>query len=254
MNYTPDGTFPNGVPNPLLPENRADTSMQVVQTGADPGVAFDGDFDLCFFFDEERNFIEGYYLVGILAASLLKDRPGEKIIHDPRLYWNTREMTEAAGGIPVIGRSGHALMKEQMRAVNALYGGEMSAHHYFRDFAFCDSGMLAMLLVLRHVQNARKTLGEIVSSCVGAYPCSGERNFHCADAGGAIERIWEKYAPSSLVQHRLDGINLEYADWRFNLRRSNTEPLLRLNVETRANRNLLEDKLGELIELIESNN
>lgn len=248
--YQPDGNFPNGIPNPLLPERRADTSKAVAEAGADAGVAFDGDFDRCFFYDERGNFIEGYYLVGILASALLSENPGEKIVHDPRLYWNTREMILKAGGIPVMGKTGHSLIKAKMREVNALYGGEMSSHHYFRDFAYCDSGMLTMLLTLRYLQKSCKTLSEIVAGRMAAYPCSGEINFKVGNPDRAMEEIWKAYLPLSTYQDRLDGINLEFRDWRFSLRASNTEPLLRLNVESRGDSALMEDKAGELSALI----
>lgn len=250
--YQPDGNFPNGIPNPLLPERRADTSRAVIEARADVGVAFDGDFDRCFFYDERGNFIEGYYLVGMLASALLSGNPGERILHDPRLYWNTRETVLAAGGIPVMGKTGHSLMKKKMREVNALYGGEMSSHHYFRDFAYCDSGMLTMLLTLKYLQKSGKTLSEIVAGRMAAYPCSGEINFKVENPAIAIEEIWKTYMPASSYQDRLDGINLEFGEWRFNLRPSNTEALLRLNVESRKNEALMREKTAELSDLIKN--
>lgn len=246
MNYEPDGHFPNGVPNPLLPECRSDTSKAVKATGADLGVAFDGDFDRCFFFDENGDFIEGYYLVGILAVAMLAGKSGQKVIHDPRLYWNTRDVVQKAGGVPIMGRTGHAFMKEKMRLENALYGGEMSSHHYFRDFAYCDSGMLTMLLILSWFSQSDKKLSEIVTERVETYPCSGEINFRVQNTASAMEDIWRKYSSRSAYQDRLDGINLEFDDWRFNLRPSNTESLLRLNVESKGNRNLMQEKTDEI--------
>lgn len=251
MQFEPDGTFPNGVPNPLLPEKRALTAQAVREAKADLGVAFDGDFDRCFFYDEAGQFIEGYYLVGLLSSALLAGKPGEKIVHDPRLYWNTREMAHNAGGVPIMGRTGHAFMKEKMRSENALYGGEMSAHHYFRDFAYCDSGMLAMLLILKLLQESGQTLGEMVAQRVAKFPCSGERNFRVDNAEQKIAEIWNEFAPQSTYADRIDGINLEFRDWRFNLRSSNTEALLRLNVETRGNHAMMEDLTQKLASSLE---
>ncbi|MDR2745752.1 MAG: phosphomannomutase [Desulfovibrio sp.] len=247
-----DGHFPNGVPNPLLPERREGTARAVRESGADMGIAFDGDFDRCFFYDSGGNFIEGYYCIGILAKELLRHRPGGKIIHDPRVYWNTREIVLAAGGVPVMGKTGHAFIKEKMRAENALYGGEMSAHHYFRDFAFCDSGMLPWLLVASLLSRTRQSLAELAAERMAVWPCSGEINRRVPDAGKVMQRIRDRYAADALHEDRLDGVNLEFRDWRFNLRMSNTEPILRLNVESRANRALLEDKTAELLERIDA--
>ncbi len=243
----PDGNFPKGVPNPLLPERRAHTAEAVRRSGADLGLAWDGDFDRCFFYDSEGNFIEGYYLVGLFAEDLLKRNPGQKIIHDTRVYWNTRELVLASGGIPLMGKTGHAFMKERLRAENALYGGEMSAHHYFRDFAYCDSGMLPMLLLLARLANTGESLAELVNSRIAAYPCSGEINRRVEDAPALLAALWQGYAPKAIAADQVDGINLEFSEWRFNLRSSNTEPLLRLNVESRANPALLEDKCAELL-------
>ncbi|MBO4300913.1 MAG: phosphomannomutase [Desulfovibrio sp.] len=251
LHWEPDGHFPNGVPNPLLPERRAATSAAVREAGADMGVAWDGDFDRCFLYDGEGRFIEGYYCVGLLAAELLRGHPGAKIVHDPRVYWNTREMVLAAGGRPVMGKTGHAFIKERMRAEDALYGGEMSAHHYFRDFAYCDSGMLPWLLVASLLQRTGRSLAELVAERMNAYPCSGEINRRVSDPRGILERLRDHYAPGAVHEDRLDGINLEFPNWRFNVRMSNTEPLLRLNVETRGDRPLLEDKTAELLKWLE---
>lgn len=248
----PDGHFPNGVPNPLLPEKRRDTAQAVRQAGADLGIAWDGDFDRCFFYDNEGRFIEGYYLIGLLAGELLRRFPGGKIIHDTRVYWNTREMVLAAGGTPVMGKTGHAFMKEKMRAEDAVYGGEMSAHHYFRDFAYCDSGMLPWLLIAALLGHTGATLAELAAARMTAYPCSGEINRRVADAPGLMRKIRDRYANAALHEDHLDGVNLEFARWRFNLRMSNTEPLLRLNVESRADPALLEDKTAELLDLIDA--
>jgi phosphomannomutase len=248
----PDGRFPHGAPNPLLPEKREATAKAVRESDADMGIAFDGDFDRCFFYDSEGGFIEGYYCVGLLARELLLRCPGAKIIHDPRVYWNTREITLAAGGVPVMGKTGHSFIKEKMRAENALYGGEMSAHHYFRDFAFCDSGMLPWLLVASLLTRTGQSLTELVAERMAAWPCSGEINRRVSNAENLMQNIRDRYAAQAVHEDRLDGVNLEFADWRFNLRMSNTEPILRLNVESRANSALLRDKTNEIIEFIDA--
>lgn len=235
----PDGHFPHGIPNPLLPENRQATADAVRAHGADFGIAWDGDFDRCFFFDASGRFIEGYYLVGLLATALLANHPGEKIIHDPRLTWNTVEMVKSAGGVPVMSKTGHAFIKERMRAENAVYGGEMSAHHYFRDFAYCDSGMIPWLLIANLVSSTGQSLATLVEDRMATFPCSGEINFKVADAKASIERVMDHFADQHAVLDYTDGISADFGDWRFNLRSSNTEPLLRLNVEARADTALM---------------
>ncbi|VXA95419.1 phosphomannomutase [Luteimonas sp. 9C] len=245
-----DGNFPNGIPNPLLPENRQATADAVREHGADFGIAWDGDFDRCFFFDETGAFIEGYYLVGLLAEAILAKQPGGKVVHDPRLVWNTVEQVEAAGGIPVLCKSGHAFIKEKMRAEDAVYGGEMSAHHYFREFAYADSGMIPWLLIAELVSTSGRSLGDLVAERVAKFPCSGEINFRVADAKVAVDRVMAYYAAQSPAIDRTDGISADFGDWRFNLRSSNTEPLLRLNIETRADRALLEARTRELSALL----
>jgi phosphomannomutase / phosphoglucomutase len=250
VHHEPDGNFPNGIPNPLLPECREDTAKAVVQHGADFGVAWDGDFDRCFFFDANGRFIEGYYLVGLLAASMLRKHPGAKIIHDPRLTWNTIEMVKAAGGIPVMSKTGHAFIKERMRAENAVYGGEMSAHHYFRDFAYCDSGMIPWLLIASLVASTGTSLAEMVEDRMAAFPCSGEINFKVEDAKASIARVLDHYASANPVLDHTDGVSADFGHWRFNLRSSNTEPLLRLNVESRGDIALMEQRTAEIADLI----
>lgn len=252
LHEEPDGHFPNGVPNPLLPERREATARAVQEYKADLGLAWDGDFDRCFFYDHQGNFIEGYYLIGLLAGELLRDLPGGKVVHDTRVYWNTRDIVTSLGGVPIMGKTGHAFMKEKMRAENAVYGGEMSAHHYFRDFAYCDSGMLPWLLVLGALVRSGACLAELLEGPMAAWPCSGEINRRVTDAPALMQKIRDTYAPDALHEDRLDGINLEFADWRFNLRMSNTEPLLRLNVESHENKALLEDKTAELLEIIDA--
>ena len=249
--HEPDGNFPNGVPNPLLPENRQITADAVVKEDADIGIAWDGDFDRCFFFDERGNFIEGYYLVGLLAEAMLTRSPGAPIVYDPRLTWNTIEIVQRAGGRPVQCKSGHAFMKDVMRQEDAVYGGEMSAHHYFRDFSYCDSGMIPWLAVLELISTSGRSLGELVGDRVAAFPASGEINRRLDDPLAALDRIKQQYATEALRVDETDGVGIEFENWRFNLRLSNTEPLIRLNVESRGNRALMEDKTAELLALLE---
>ncbi len=248
----PDGNFPNGIPNPLLPDNRSATADAVREHGADLGLAWDGDFDRCFFFDERGEFIEGYYLVGLLAAAALRQSPGGAIIHDPRLVWNTVEMVKAAGGRPLMNKTGHAFMKERMRREDAVYGGEMSAHHYFRDFAYCDTGMLPWLHVLQEMSHSGKSLSELVSAMQAAYPASGEINRRLTDPAAAIEKIEAAYAGDAAAIDRTDGLSLDMGDWRFNLRRSNTEPVIRLNVESRGDRLLMTEKTADILAILDS--
>ena len=249
---TPDGTFPNGVPNPLLPENRAETSQAVIAHGAQLGVAFDGDFDRCFFFDEHGDFVESYYIIGLLANTLLARQPGSTIIHDPRLTWSTIDTVLEAGGLPMQSKTGHAFIKERMRKDNALYGGEMSGHHYFRDFHYCDSGILPWLHLSRHLADSGQTLSALVRDQAKRYPVSGEINFSVTDSRLALRKILDQYSHSAIAQDETDGVSLEFNDWRFNVRASNTEPLIRLNVETRSNPELLVSKTRELSILLRS--
>lgn len=249
INETPDGTFPNGVPNPLLVPNREATAKLVRENGADLGVAWDGDFDRCFLFDEKAEFIEGYYIVGLLAEVFLRKQPGAKIMYDPRLTWNTQEVVDAAGGTAVRCKSGHAFMKECMRANEVLYGGEMSAHHYFKDFSYCDSGMIPWLLVAELLCTTGKNLSELVAERMEKFPCSGEINRKVEDSAAVLAAIEAKYADGGQVD-KLDGLSIDYADWRFNVRVSNTEPVMRLNVETRGDKKLLAEKTAELLAMI----
>ncbi len=248
----PDGNFPNGVPNPMLPDCREDTASNVLETGADLGVAFDGDFDRCFFFDENGRFIEGYYIVGLLARQVLKKHPGAKIIHDPRLTWNTIETVKSMGGIPVETKTGHAFIKERMRQEKAEYGGEMSAHHYFRSFWYSDTGLLPFLLILELLGASGKPMSQLVDEAIRRYPVSGECNFTITGTPEAAIRAVEKYFSGSGNVTRLDGLSMEFDRWRFNLRGSNTEPLLRLNVESRGDVDLMEEKKNEIISIIKS--
>ena len=250
VHHNPDGTFPNGVPNPLLEENRGPTIEALKASGADMGIAWDGDFDRCFFFDEKGGFVEGYYVVGLLAEAFLLRNKGAAIVHDPRLTWNTIAVCEEFGGRAVQSKTGHAFIKERMRKEDAVYGGEMSAHHYFRDFAYCDSGMIPWLLVAELVCRSGKSLSQLVAERMAAYPVSGEINREIADPKAAIARIRERYVAEAVAEDNTDGLSLEFGDWRFNVRMSNTEPVVRLNVETRADTALMERRRDELLALL----
>lgn len=248
--HDPDSNFPNGVPNPLLPENRQPTTDAIKKYNADLGVAWDGDYDRCFFFDEMGNFIEGYYIVGLLAKSILKTNPGGKIVHDPRLIWNTIDIVTKSGGQAIVSKSGHAFIKQKMREVNSVYGGEMSAHHYFRDNFYSDSGLIPFVLILQLMSEENSKMSELVREMESAYPCSGEINSTVTDSVSKIKSITEKYSDGK--ENNLDGISVEYPEWRFNVRSSNTEPLIRLNVESRKDKILLKEKTEELLQLIRS--
>ncbi len=251
MDFDPDGSFPNGVPNPMLDENRRATSAAVRANGADFGIAWDGDFDRCFFYDENGDFVEGYYIVGLLAEAFLSEHPGAKILHDPRLTWNTVDIVKVLGGTPVVSKSGHAFMKEKMRTEDCVYGGEMSAHHYFKRFGYCDSGMIPWLLVAGLVSSRGEPLSALVAARAAKFPASGEINREVADQQAALAVAERRYAADALEIEHLDGLSMAFEDWRFNLRPSNTEPLLRLNVESRGDRTLMEAKTEELLKLIE---
>lgn len=251
LHHEPDGNFPNGVPNPLLPENRAAAIAAVKEHDADLGLGWDGDFDRCFFFDENAEFIEGYYVVGLLAEAFLKQHGPSKIVHDPRLTWNTVDIVETHGGEAVQSKTGHAFIKERMRLENAVYGGEMSAHHYFRDFAYCDSGMIPWLLVTSLIGESGKGLSEMVRERMAAHPCSGEINRTIEEPAAVLARIEKIYAPGALIVEKVDGLSVSMEQWRFNLRMSNTEPVVRLNVESRADTALMEAKTQELLALID---
>lgn len=250
--HEPDGSFPNGIPNPLLVENRAVTRDAVLAHKADMGIAWDGDFDRCFLFDEQGRFIEGYYIVGLLAEAFLQKEPGARIIHDPRLVWNTVEQVQANGGVPVQTKAGHAFIKERMRKEDAAYGGEMSAHHYFRDFAYCDSGMIPWLLVAELMCRKGKPLSALVDERIAAYPSSGEINLKVSDAPAVLREIERQFAAGAEDVDYTDGVSVAFADWRFNLRASNTEPVIRLNVESRADQALMEAKTEALLAAIRS--
>jgi phosphomannomutase len=251
VRFEPDGSFPSGVPNPILPENRKYVTEAMMRSGADVGMAWDGDFDRCFLFDENGAFTEGYYIVGLLAQRMLEGMPGGKVVHDTRLVWNTRELVLGAGGVPLMNRTGHAFIKDRMRSEDAVYGGEMSAHHYFRDFYYCDTGMVPWLLVLEIMARQGKGLSELLGAMQARYPVSGEINRKVADPAAAIERVEGRFGSGAVSVDLTDGISIEHEMFRINVRASNTEPLIRLNVETRGDRELLGTVTDEGLSLIE---
>ena len=251
VHHEPDGHFPNGIPNPLLPENRDSTIAAIKTHGADLGIAWDGDFDRCFLFDENGRFIEGYYIVGLLAEAFLKQNTGAKIVHDPRLTWNTIDIIESMSGIAVLSKTGHAFIKERMRLEDAVYGGEMSAHHYFKDFSYCDSGMIPWLLVIELISKSGLSLSKLVDQRMLLFPASGEINRTIADPAAAIALVKDHYQHKAELLDFTDGLSMEFAEWRFNLRCSNTEPLVRLNVESRGDAELMQAKTEELLGLLD---
>ncbi len=248
LHHEPDGSFPNGIPNPMILANRESTQQAVIDNKADLGIAFDGDFDRCFLFDENGEFIDGSYVVGMLAQAFLNKYPGESIVYDPRVIYNTEAVIAEHDGKAVISKSGHSFLKQVMRESGAVYGGEMSAHHYFRDFCYCDSGMIPWLLTIELLSITGKTLSELVTGYIAAYPSSGELNFHLTthDASMIIQDIEEKFNAQNPTKSTLDGLSLDFGDWRFNLRASNTEPLIRLNIETRGDKELLASKIQDI--------
>lgn len=254
IHHEADGTFPNGIPNPILIENRDSTRNAVIEHQADMGIAWDGDFDRCFLFDEKGQFIEGYYIVGLLAQAFLLKQSGEKVVHDPRLVWNTLDVLEQYNGIAVQSKSGHAFIKDVMREHNAVYGGEMSAHHYFRDFAYCDSGMIPWLLTLSVLSETQQSLSSLVEDMITKFPCSGEINFKVTDTQITIQKIFDHFAPQNPSIDKTDGISLDFGAWRLNVRASNTEPLLRLNIESRLDKQPkpMQSYVDELTQLIQA--
>ena len=250
VDHEPDGTFPNGVPNPMLIENHRAPVEALRRHGADLAISWDGDYDRCFLFDERGGFIEGYYIVGLLASVFLAREAGGRVVHDPRLTWNTLDIVQSAGGRAVQSKSGHAFMKQVMRDVDGVYGGEMSAHHYFREFAYCDSGMIPWLVVTQLMSETGKTLSQLVGERMRLFPASGEINRRVPDVQGTIAAVLAQYQPTALSVDRTDGVSVEFDRWRFNLRGSNTEPLIRLNVESRGDETLMREKTAELLALI----
>ena len=253
IHHEANGHFPNGIPNPILVENRDSTRHAVLEHQADMGIAWDGDFDRCFLFDEKGQFIEGYYIVGLLAQAFLLKQSGEKIVHDPRLIWNTFDVVEKYQGIPVQSKSGHSFIKDKMREHNAVYGGEMSAHHYFRDFSYCDSGMIPWLLVVSVLSETGQSLSSLVAEMITKFPCSGEINFKVADTQVTIQKLFDHFADQNPSIDHTDGVSLDFGAWRFNVRASNTEPLLRLNIESRLDQHPkpMQDYVNELTRLIQ---
>jgi phosphomannomutase len=251
VRHEPNGLFPQGVPNPMLEENRGPTLEALRKSGADVGIAWDGDYDRCFFYDSKGNFIEGYYIVGLLAESFLAKQPGAKIVYDPRLTWNTIDTVKRLGGVPVMSKSGHAFIKQKMREVDGAYGGEMSAHHYFRDFSYCDSGMIPWLLVLERVCESGKTLDELVAARIKAFPASGEINRKLPDAKAVLAAAEAKYGAGAVID-KTDGLSVDHPNWRFNVRASNTEPLVRLNVESRGDEALMREKTADILAFLDS--
>ena len=252
LHHNADGNFPNGVPNPLLPENRVAATAAVRDHEADLGLGWDGDFDRCFFYDEDGNFIEGYYVVGLLAEAFLKQQGPARIVHDPRLTWNTVDIVQSLGGEAVQSKTGHAFIKERMRLENAVYGGEMSAHHYFRDFAYCDSGMIPWLLVAGLISSSGQPISKLVAERMAAYPCSGEINRTIENPVVVLTKIEGVYRDQAESVEHVDGLSMSMGDWRFNVRMSNTEPLVRLNVESRGDQALMKEKTTELLALIDA--
>lgn len=254
IHHEANGHFPNGIPNPILVENRDSTQNAVLEHAADMGIAWDGDFDRCFLFDEKGQFIEGYYIVGLLAQAFLLKQSGEKIVHDPRLVWNTFDVIEQYQGEAIQSKSGHSYIKEKMREHNAVYGGEMSAHHYFRDFAYCDSGMIPWLLAISVLSETQQTLSSLVEGMIEKFPCSGEINFKVADTQATIQKLFDHFSNQNPSIDHTDGVSLDFGAWRFNVRASNTEPLLRLNIESRLDRHPkpMQDYVDELTRLIQS--
>ncbi len=252
VHHEADGSFPNGVPNPMIEENREVTARHVRLARADIGIAFDGDFDRCFFFDEEGRFVDGYYIVGLLASIFLEKHRGAPIVHDPRVVWNTQHVVRAAGGRPVQCKSGHAFMKACMRKADAVYGGEMSGHHYFREFAYCDSGMIPWVVLAQHLSRTGLKLSTLVEERMKMFPSSGEVNRRVGDSAAALDAVRRQYQPGAVKIENVDGLSIEHTRWRFNLRTSNTEPLIRLNVESRADLPLMAEKRDEILELLDT--
>ncbi len=251
LHHAPDGRFPNGIPNPLLPENRPVTAAAVVAEGAEMGVAFDGDFDRCFLFDGQGGFLDGEHVVALLAAAHLVQSPGAAIVHDPRVIWAVQDTIARHGGQSVLAPTGHVFLKSAMRRTGAVYGGEMSAHHYFRDFMACDSGMIPWLMVAGLLGRTGRSLADLVGDLRRDFPSSGEINFSVPDTAAMMARVHAALAPLAKAEDRTDGLSLAFGDWRLNLRASNTEPLLRLNVEARGDAGLVAAGVARVRTLIE---
>ncbi|GAF62691.1 LOW QUALITY PROTEIN: phosphomannomutase [Psychrobacter sp. JCM 18903] len=248
LHHTPNGSFPNGIPNPMIEANRVATQQAVLENKADLGIAFDGDFDRCFLFDEHGEFIDGSYIVGMLAQAFLNKYPNESIVYDPRVIYNTEAVIKEHNGKAVISKSGHSFIKQVMRDSGAVYGGEMSAHHYFRDFFYCDSGMIPWLLTIELLSVTGKTLSELVTGYIQAIQVQASLIF---DSQQMVRQLLlallrKNLAAKIPTKSTLDGLSLNFGEWRFNLRASNTEPLIRLNIESRGNEELLAIKIREI--------
>jgi phosphomannomutase len=251
MHHAPDGSFPNGIPNPLLAENRPQTEAAVRAAGVDMGVAFDGDFDRCFLFDDTGRFLDGEHVVALLARAQLALHPGAAIVHDPRVLWAVQDTVARARGRSVLAPTGHVFLKAAMRREAAVYGGEMSAHHYFRDFMCCDSGMIPWLLVAGLMSVSGESLADMVGALRRDFPSSGEINFTVPDTAAMVDRVRAALGPQARAEDWTDGLSLDFGDWRLNLRASNTEPLLRLNVEARGDAGLVAQGVTRVRALIE---
>ncbi len=246
--FEPDGTFPNHEPNPLLPENREFIVERTTTEAADFGVAFDGDADRCFFVDDSGEFVPGDFVTALLAESVLEKSPGGKVIYDLRASWAVPETVEAAGGTPLVNRVGHAYIKHRMREDGAVFGGEVSGHYYFREFTQADSGVVPFLLMLELVSRRGQKLSEILRPYRDRYFITGELNTPVPDVALKLQELKERFESQGEVSH-LDGISVDSADWHFNVRPSNTEPLLRLNLEARS-KELMEQKRDEVLDVI----
>lgn len=250
INHEPDPAFPNGIPNPMLAENHADMAEIILREGADFGVSFDGDFDRCAIFDDLGRYISGEYLVGLLAELMLHRHPASSVVYEPRVTWNIEDAISSAGGIGAVSKIGHAFLKSAMRGSGAVYGGELSCHHYFRDFAYCDSGMIPWLLVAEHLSQDGEKISDYVNTRRTKFLSSGERNFSMGSPGEAFLRVTNHFASDLISLDETDGLSLIFNDWRLNLRCANTEPLVRLNLETRGDSRLLAKKLAEVTTIL----
>jgi len=249
--FEPDGTFPNHEPNPLLPENREFIVRKTLEEGADLGVAFDGDADRCFFVDDAGEFVPGDFVTALLAEAMLAREPGSKVIYDVRASWAVPRAIEAAGGVPVMSRVGHAFIKHRMRKEDALFAGEVSAHYYFRDFTQADTGVVPFLVMLELVSRSGRRLSELLAPYRARYFLSGEINTPVADVALTLQELKERYTAAGGRISHLDGLSVEFDDWHFNVRPSNTEPLLRLNLET-LSADELEARQDEVLSIIRS--
>ena len=250
VHHNPDPAFPNGIPNPMLEENRLATSNAVTREEADFGVAFDGDFDRCFLFDHLGNFIPGEYVVGLLSEVFLSKEQGATIVHDPRVVWNTIDIVNRCGGRAVLSKTGHAFVKSAMRENNAIYGGELSAHHYFRDFSYCDSGIIPWLMIWELISKSNLRLSDLILKRRERFPSSGEINFTVDDPTSCLENVNNFFASEAIFIDEHDGLSMSFENWRSNLRKSNTEPCVRLNIETRGDLKLLKEKTRKFREML----